>query len=202
MARNSYRSQPNCWMRSRWPWMFPPGWPRGFYTAQRKLASKAYYPGSKERAIVASGYIVEPFWNVVNVAPLSRESLKDAFLPQGDDTFLAFIATASSSPATPVGSDFQSRLYQVFDANSGLRMSRGGVNMGNMFGGMKGGGGAQPFVLRSPYFPGNLRLLSIQVSNAQTTTNTIQCCIYGVRRRVWGSIGVSDQATAKEGNPQ
>lgn len=194
MPRNSYRSQPNCWQKSRWPWMFPPGWPRGFYTAQRKLASKAYYPDSKQRAVVASGYIVEPYWTVVNVAPLSRESVKDSFLPQGDTAFLSMTATHSSD-ATPAGTDFQARLYQVLDENSGLRMSRGGINKGNIF-----GTGARPFVLRQPYFPGNLRMVATQISNAQSSTNTIQMVIYGVRRRVWGSIGVSDQAADQEGS--
>lgn len=195
MARNSYRSQPNCWQQSRWPWTFPPGWPRGFYTGQRKLASKAYFPGSKERAIVSSGFIVEPYWTVVNVAPLSRESLKDSFLPQGDTAYLALMATHSSD-ASPTGTDFQARLYQVLDENSGLRMSRGGINSGNIF-----GTGSRAFVLRTPYFPGNLRILATQITNIQTTTNTIQAVIYGVRRRVWGSIGVSDQAASQEGKP-
>lgn len=149
----------------------PRRWALGLITPQRKLASRAYYPGPVVR--FALGDSKRAYWHVLDYTLAARRSADNEIIPQDGFVLMALTGNSQRAPG------FRTQFFQVLDGKNGLRWSRTGVNFPNLL-----GSGALPFVLRRPYPAPELRAILNRVGNLDTVdaqTNAVQIVLYGVK---------------------
>lgn len=169
------------WKDTSWPWPTPTEYRLGIRTPRRYLTHNAFLINARDRAMVMGGQEVEPVCMVINATLLARDSADFQNQPWGD--FWIGMLTATSTVGGVVGAGagpvFQSQIFQTFpNGQVGVRLSKSGINQANQWGTAQ-----NPFILRPPYHCTDLASLVERIVNMLASTNTIQCCLWGWRRR-------------------